>query len=168
MNDDNKRRSRKFPALEIPENDAPVFVTTAVQSTIHRVFGENFETYAQWIAPLIQQAWGNPPMGTVFGWMRMWALSNEYSFVGTQNAAGLAQLVHDPMCPNPRVEEVFLFVRNDATEEGLDIYRHWSKWMATMRADEFRFNHVQGAPISAIKTVFPGLKRREMWYVEAE
>lgn len=147
--------------------DAPVFdTTTPSRAAVRRMLPAEVDTYASWLVPLIQQYWDDPAIATVKGWLRMWSLSNHYNLGCTDDAVGLAQLVHDPMHVKPRVEEVFMFCKPGHTEDGIAIYAHWARWAKTAGADEFRFNHVMGAPIDGIKAIFPDLQYRKMWFTE--
>ena len=158
------------PAIEYavpPVQDGPVFDTTTPSAKpVRRMTAIEVENYASWLIPLIQQYWDNPSQATVFGWLRMWCLDNQYNIACTDHSVGLAQLAHDPMNPRPHVEEVFLFCHPDHTEDGITIYEHWGRWAKTSNACEFRFNHVQGAPRDKIREIFPDLQYRKLWFVE--
>ena len=150
-----------------PTTESVTFdTTTPSRQPVRRLLPAEVDNYAAWLVPLIQQYWGDPAPQVVMGWLRSWSLSNQHNIGCTDNAVGLAQLVMDPMHPVPRVEEVFLFCKPGHTEDGIAIYAHWGRWAKTAGADEFRFNHVIGAPIDKVKEVFPDLQYRKMWFTE--
>lgn len=134
---------------------------------IRRVGGEDLTRMQQWLVPLIQEHWGDAPnVGTVNNWIRGWQMSNEFCFVCTDMAVGLAQVTHDPQDPTPVIEEVFLFCQRGGEADGVEIYNHWVRWGKGMRALEFRFSRGKGAPIDRLKAAFPKLQYRRICYVE--
>lgn len=153
-----------------PAPAAPVFDTTPVFHTVQRIAGGLIDQYATWLTPLLQEDFGNPAPGTVMRWMRSWAMDNQFNFVGTPNAAGLAVANYAPLTAFPIVEEVFLYVQGGEENEGegLEIYRHFHRWAKMSNAHRLVFNYSRGAPNGKIMREFPGLTKRQIWSLDIE
>ena len=134
---------------------------------IRRVDGHELVRLRPWMVPLIQENWGGAPnAGTVENWIRGWQMANDFCFVCSDLAVGLAQVAHDPQDPTPVIEEVFLFCQRGGEAEGVEIYQHWVRWGKSMRASEFRFSRGKGSPMDRLKAAFPNMQHRRSCYVE--
>ena len=150
----------------VPPPPPPVFDTSPVRSFVKRLTQADLPAYA-WLLPMLQEDFNGPSMETLARWTRSWESDNQFSFVGTPNAAGVAMLMPLPLRPGLIVQELFMLVRDGSHKlEGVEIYKHWAAWMKTARADRFQFHDCLGAPMAEIKAVFPRLLYQKMWYVE--
>jgi len=159
---------RRFAEVATPE-DGPVFDTSPIKQTVRRVTSVDIDQCAAWIIPMIQQDFGDPGREMIYRWMRQWSTDNNYSFVCTDNAVGLAMLSFEPMSPIATVQEVFLYVRpgRQYKPEGLEIYKHFAAWMRMNNAGRFRFWDSPGAPMDDLRALFPDLQEQKMWYIDA-
>jgi len=161
--------SRKFPVAAPPSSPPSVTMDpTPVAVPIHRVIPTDIERLAGWAVPMIQEDFGNPPLPVIQRWMRAWAMDNQYSFVATDNAVGLSTLVYEPLFADPIVQNIFLYVRNGAKNEGIELYKHFYGWMKLNRAVKFRFHDSAGQPTAELKSVFGNLQYQKMWYADAQ
>lgn len=154
-----------------PVEAAEAFDTTPVpRAKVQRVTNVDIDRCAAWVIPMIQEDFGGPAPELIHRWMRTWSIDNQFSFVCTENAVGLAMLVYDPLSPMPVVQEMFLYVRQGRQfkHEGLEIYKHFAGWMRLNHAGRFRFFDSPGAPMDELRKLFPGLQEQKMWYIDNE
>ena len=150
-------KTRTFPVAAEATTPEVVFDTTAVPQNVRRVLPTELEAVS-WIMPMLQEDFGNPPLEVVLRWMRIWCSDNQYSFVRTENAVGLACLDREDMRFYSLVRERFTYVKPGCLAEGLDIYRHWFQWGKTAKAERFEFTMVDGAPVGPIKRMFAAVQ----------
>lgn len=157
---------RKPPVpVEVRETEKPKFVTIPPKQDVRRVTPADVDAIAPWFAPILQEYYG-APLGTILRWMRTWSMENQYNFIQTAHGAGVAQAVNDPLSPYPRVEEIFMAIQPGYDVEGFSIYAHWAGWGKTIGADEFRWNYILNAPLQELRTLFPNMQKRQVWFVE--
>lgn len=159
---------RRYVEPAAPEPSVEFNTVPPPPPVVRRVTPTDFEQTAGWVIPMIQEDFGGPSSMLVYRWMRSWATDNQFSFVCTDNAVGLAMLANDPLVPVPTVQEIFLYVRpgRQYKHEGLEIYKHFAAWMRMNHAGRFRFYDTPGAPMDELRKLFPDLQEQKMWYVD--
>ena len=95
------------------------------------------------------------------GWLRNCMESNEFMFIRSQNAVGLAQRVSDVFDPVPRVVELFVWVRDrEKMGEAATIYAEFQRWAVSLGSKEMLIERDTDAPLEMLKAHFGTLYER--------
>lgn len=138
---------------------------TPAVGTAWRFNMEDIQLTSSWLVPRLRERWSRVTDTSFVGWMRSFMADNQFSFMRTENAVGLAQLINDPMSPDLIVDEIFVWTTPGHEKEGGAIYDHWKRWGIGVRAVEFRFGYDTDVPIPVIRAVVGGKRTRTIQYV---
>lgn len=142
----NKSETKKNPAKEKQGMDtttpAPEPIKPPEVDTTTPAFGEitpftaaDIPVWGEWLLARIQERWPQWERASLHGRLMGFASSNQFLFVKTGEAVGLAAIAHEPMDSTPFVREVFLFITNpDANKDALKIITEFKRWSQTIRA----------------------------------
>ena len=132
-----------------------------------RISPTNVESEAGWVVPLIQADFGMS-MPQIINLMRQWAGSNDYCFIRSGSAVGLAMRSVVPLTGAPEVVEVFVYTTNPDLLDVFDVYRHFHTWARTSHAWRFRFRFMNDlTPIKRdLYEAFSGLRVEKFYAVD--
>ena len=118
-----------------------------------------------WLFKRLESRYPTAPDSTFSGWLRGAMESNEYHFVRTDNAVGLAQIYRLPLDPQAHLTEVFVLVKDqDALPEGAEIYRAFKRWGESMGADEIIVERQTDVPREMIREALGKVWVRETFF----
>jgi len=93
-----------------------------------------------WLAFRLHERHPEAAAAEIKGFLRNCIYSNEWWFVRTEQACGLAQLIRLPLEPQPVVQDFFVFMRQhdendiEAPEQAASIYPAMASWAAHQNA----------------------------------
>ena len=79
----------------------------------------DLEPFGVWLHGRLKDRWVTLTERMFPTFVKDWMGSNEYLFLCTKHAVGLAQVYHEPMDPQPYVREIFVFVKDDHIDDGV-------------------------------------------------
>ena len=122
------------PAAE-PIKPPEVDTTTPAFGEITPFTAADIPVWGEWLLARIQETWPFWDQASLHGRLMGFSSSNQFLFVKTGEAVGLATVAHEPMDSTPFVREVFLFITNpDAKKDGLKIITEFKRWAKNIRA----------------------------------
>ena len=109
--------------------------------------------YGNWLISRIEAKWPGYTRSWYENKIRGWSFNNQFFFVRTENAIGLARVFHDEMIAEPVVQEIFLFLRKfrEHEAEGIKVMKETESWAATMRACRYEFGNVNDIATGILK-----------------
>ena len=135
-------------------------------SGTERFFIADIDRVGTWLVKRIRERYAFMDERQILTWLRSVMSSNEWLFIKTQHAVGLANMQRMPMRMVPFVQEVFVLIMDaneeSQIEEGLNIYRHFRKWADSMSASELRVDIFSDVPLKYQKKEFGQLYLREI------
>ncbi len=126
--------------------------TVDAPSEFHRFGLPDLEDMGAWLVERLKGRWGAVSDKNIAAFLRGVMESNEFLFVRTKNAVALAQAAHKPLEAVPFVEEIFVLVRNDAFEEGAQLYgaiRNWGESHGASRIEVGNMSDVEPEDVAA-------------------
>lgn len=122
--EERQRRSERMRALIAmkQKRDEPPPVASRMTSPLLR-------DWAEFLFERLKGRFPHLSQGMFFGWLNSCLESNEFIFVQSTNAVGMAQLVRSPLQPQNDVQEVFVLTRGKGyDDEALAIYDAFRRW----------------------------------------
>lgn len=150
------------PARSVQEETKAV--SQAGEVAVHRFDLGDIDRMGMWLVKRIREMFKDADDRTVIGWMRSCIQSNEYMFLCSEDAVGLAVMLREPLHRQPIVDEIFVVVRNGATHEGVAIYREIKRWAGAVGARRCQVRVEGDVPRDMIKTVFGMIYIYEVCY----
>lgn len=128
-------------------DEAPAPVVTV------RRFGLNdLQTHGLWLYEKLQKRFPHVEQGHLTAWIRSAIETNQFFFVCTDKAVGMAQSNHRPLDPVPFVDVVFVESLDDTDRSHEPvIYKDMARWGKSMGAGELNYGELNGEQITAIK-----------------
>lgn len=108
--------------------------------TIRRFDLVKLNSHGQWVLPRLQEAYPHLTERTAAGWLRTLVNNNEFLFLETDDAVGLAQVVQAHMLQQkPIVQEHFVFCRDrkdkDHHAQAAGMYERMAAWAKSLGAE---------------------------------
>lgn len=104
---------------------------------IHRFGLPDLETKGLWLHGRLMDLLGDWAPNYLASWIRGLIDNNGFLFLCSPRAVGVAQISHSPLHIRPVVEEVFVFITEDAgVADAQEIYRAMQRWAASLDAEE--------------------------------
>jgi hypothetical protein len=122
----------------------------------------DFEPMGVWLVERLRERIPDLSDKMLAGWLRGAIVSNEQLLLRSENAVGMAQIAHQPLLPQPIVEEVFVFVRNEAVEEGMAMYGEFRRWASGLGASSMTVDRWTDVPRDLIKQMLGKVTLREV------
>jgi len=117
--------------VALPEVDT----TSPAFGEITRFTAADIPTWGEWLLARIQERFPQWNRASMHGRLMGFISSNQFMFVKTGEAVGLATVAHEPMDSTPFVREVFLFMTgDDAKKDAIKIMKEFERWAKTIRA----------------------------------
>jgi len=130
-------------------------IKPCVHTQVRRFSVPDYTKKASWLLPEIQKLFPSVSEKSVYAWISSLTASKEHSFICTDNAVGLGQISHLPLCFTPIVEEVFVYIHPDADFiEGVPIYLAWKMWAEALNSKEIRVENNTHIPREYIEAAF--------------
>lgn len=130
--------------------------------TVRRFGLADFEPMGVWLVERLRERIPSLSDRGLAGWLRGAITSNEQLLICTDNAVGMAQIVRQPLLPAPQVEEIFVFTRNEAIEDGMAIYAEFRRWAEGIGASRLDVDRWSDVPREFIKQVLGKISLREV------
>jgi len=121
---------------------------------------------ANWLVERLGTRFPHLNERSLIGFLRGCLESNDFNFVQTRNAVGLAQITRRPLDVQPIVEEVFVLTYGDAIGEGAAIYDEFRRWASVIGATEVIVDRFTDVPRETIKNTLGRLLSRETIFVK--
>lgn len=119
-----------------------------------RRFGlADIEDMGMWLMTRLRERYPHVNDRMFIGWIRGCMESNEFLFIRSENAAGMAITDHRPLTSAPIVREVFLLSRNDDIMEAAQLYPHIRHWAESMGASEITIECFSDVPHEIVREV---------------
>ena len=118
-----------------------------------RRFGlPDLQTHGLWLYEKLQKRFPHVAQGHLTAWIRGAIETNQFFFICTDKAVGMAQANHRPLEPVPFVDVVFV-ESIDAADRSHEpaIYKDMTRWGKSMNASELNYGELTGEQIAAIK-----------------
>lgn len=104
---------------------------------IHRFGLPDLETKGLWLHTRLMDLLGDRAPKHLASWIRGVTEDNSFLFLVAPRAVGAAQIAHKPLHIRPIVEEVFVFIVDDAgIPDAQEIYKAMQRWAVGMDAEE--------------------------------
>ncbi len=167
---ETKRRSDQMKAMHaeaLVRQQASVAARDVGAALTRRFFGSDLEEMGPWLLTRLKAKYANLNELNYVGFFRGCMSGNEWLFLRTDHAVGLANLRYEPLNPVAYVEEVFVLCkegpepRRAQQEEMLDIYRHFRDWMESHGARLSILDRFTDLPLGMLKKEFEGRLRTE-------
>jgi len=123
---------------------------------LHRFALPDLEDMGAWLVERLKGRWGAVSDKNIAAFLRGVMESNEFLFVRTRNAVALAQAAHKPLEAVPFVEEIFVLVRNDAVEEGVQLYGAIRNWGESHGASRIEVGNMTDVEPEDVASAFGG------------
>lgn len=112
-----------------------------------------------WLVARLQEQFPHINQKMIAGWVRGLITSNEHLFLRSHDAVLLAQIARAPLSSHLHTEEVFLFVRNEAIEEGLALYHEMKTWSNRLGSKMMMIERQSDVPHDIIKKALENFGR---------
>lgn len=169
-------KGRAFPEsadTPITENSIATYPPQKIQENVSKMEIRRFE-----LADL--QAWGNWIFNRLkeqpryahlnermfSGWVRNWIVNNEMLFVRNDGAVALAEICRDSMQPRPWVREVFLYAKEGADADGIELYRFINDWAKQLDSIRFIVGEDSDISLEQIADVIGKVIKRQLSYIK--
>lgn len=162
--EERQRRSDRMKAINGREGS--LNPAELAKITVRRFSMTDIEALGAWLTERLRDKWPHLTDRHILGWLRGCMESREFLFLRAENATGLAEIVHDPLSPVPRIREVFVLCRKGFQHEGAAIYTHFKRWAESMRAGEIEVLTHSDVPNSMVKDVIGNPLRRETMVIK--
>ena len=116
----------------------------------------DLDTHAKWVLPRLLAAYPHLNERSVLNWLRAILYNNEYMFLYTDHAVGLAQVVAGhTLAPKSVVQERFVWVENKDDKQQISdaaqFYTHFHIWATHLGADVIVVEEMSDVPHDMIK-----------------
>ena len=135
------------------ETPAPVAPPEEVV-TVRRFCLPDLQTHGLWLYEKLQPKFPHISQQYLTAWIRGAIETNQYYFVCTDKAAGIAQANHRPLVPQPYVDVIFVHSIDDS-DRGHEpaIYQAMERWGKGLGAFEMNYgDDLKADQITAIKS----------------
>jgi len=133
-------------------SEASVTVEDIPVVSVRRFNLPDLSIHGLWLHDRLKDKYPHVSEQYLAAWIRGAIETNQYLFICTEKAVGLAQANHRPLEPKPFVEEIFVFTMEDGDLSHLAaIYREFKRWGKGMDASEIVFGELTDARQSDIK-----------------
>jgi hypothetical protein len=140
------------PVVEIPKPTVPPPVD------IRRFGPADMQQFGNWLIARLRVRYAHINDRMLFGWLTGIINSNEYLFLMTPNAVGLAMLSNPPLDAHPIVTEVFVLSMHENTiSEAAHLYGRFREWAESMGASQIIVGRMSDVPLDLIES---GLGRK--------
>ena len=125
----------------------PVGMVPRVSFTARRFQLPDFNDMGRiWLLDRLAGRWKHWQPPHLLGWLRGVVGQDEYFFIRTDHAAGLAQVIMDRLYPAPVVKEIFVVCHDrkipEHVAEAISIYQDICRWAKTLGACEVQISQV--------------------------
>ncbi len=143
---------REPPAAAVTQTGSG-YVTPPRMTSIRRFGMADIEDMGMWLMTRLRERYPHVNDRMFIGWIRGCMESNEFLFIRSENAAGMAIIDHRPLTSAPIVREVFLLSRNDDLMEAAQLYPHIRQWAESMAASEITIECFSDVPHEIVREV---------------
>lgn len=145
-------------------NPAPPVQDVEHAIEIHRFGLPDLETHGLWLHGRLFKMLGDRAPMHLASWIRSLLDNNGFLFLVAPRAVGLAQISHRPLHIRPIVEEVFVFITEDAgVADAQEIYRAMQRWAAGMEAEEMIVGSATDVTQKEITKALGPVKMKTIW-----
>ena len=164
---ERQRRSDLMIALEEKKRaarEAPLVVTEPLVPLL-RVSMPDLDAWGPWLLKRLKHRFPHLSDRMFHGWLRGCMESNEFLFVRSTNAIGLAQVVRSPLQPMADVMEVFVLLKEEQIAEGVAIYDEFRRWTLNMGARDLIVDNFTDVPKEVIQANLGRLYNRVLPFI---
>lgn len=101
------------------------------------------------------------------GWLRGEMLSNESYFVCSPRAVAMAQILREPLEPQPYVKEVFVLAMDGGEDEAAQMYGEIKRWAQHSGAERIYVGRFTDVPVSRMQSIFGTVHQINSLFVRA-
>jgi hypothetical protein len=132
-----------------------------------RFYLPDLQTKGTWLLGRLKEFYKNSSEIELLSWLRGVMTSDQFLFVHTENAIGLAQITREALSAKPKVKELFvLCASEDDYEQGAYLYSVLRDWAAAVGASEFIVETFTDVPRDMIKLRAGGMFKRDQVFVK--
>lgn len=102
------------------------------------------------------------------GWLRGEMLSNECFFVCSPRAVAMAQVLREPLQPQPYVKEVFVLAMDGGEGEAAQMYGEFKRWAKHSGAERIEVGRFSDVPVSRLQSIFGTVYQTNSLFVRAQ
>jgi len=120
--------------------------------TVRRFGLPDLQTHGLWLYEKLKKRFPHVAQSDLTAWIRGAIETNQFFFICTDRAVGMAQSNHRPLEPVPFVDVVFVESLDDTDRSHEPaIYRDMTRWGKSMGAGELNYGELTAEQITAIK-----------------
>lgn len=154
----------KMIVEEMTERGLKQVIASQVDYPVRRFGINDVQDMGLWILECLKPDYPHLTEQTLAGWLRGCMENNEYCFVRTANAVGLAVRGSKTLESRPTVDEVFVLARAGHNDEAGAIYGQFRSWAKGINASEMHVGYNSDFTLAKIKAVLGPIKER-VWHV---
>ncbi len=131
-----------------------VLGTPTVSIVTPRRFGmADLNDMGPWLIDRLQKKFPHLHTRMLSGWLSGAMGSNEFLFLRTDNACGMAALINEPMSAAPVIREVFVLSRNGDLNEASAFYPAFRRWAKQIGASDMVIEQFSDVPHEIVRDV---------------
>jgi hypothetical protein len=132
-----------------------------------RVSDGSLDKFQELLQARLKDVYGHKSVHELRSFLRTCVTNNEYYFVCSENAIGLAQKIQTRMHMRPDIEEIFVLLLDPtAKEEAKEIYRGMYQWGKMQNCKDFLLENLSDLERPEIKEVLGQLFILQTPYVK--
>ena len=132
---------------------------------VSRVAMPDLDFWGPWLLHRLRHRFSHLNDRMFAGWVRSCMESNEFLFVRSAHAIGLAQIIRSPLQPVADVLEVFVLIRDGDVAEGVALYDEFRRWTLNMGARDLIVDQFSDVPKEVIQANLGRLYSRVLPFV---
>lgn len=156
------------PPADMPLDGRQIIASARRPTTVRRFELADLEAWGQWLFTRLVEKHPAITERSFPSFVRSWIQGNEFCFVISGNAVGLATIYHEPLDDKPTVREIFLYCRDSDIEDGQPVYFEFHRWSRLSCAYQLLVGYDSDVPMQAIRETLAPIRAKHIQTVAIE